>query len=80
MRRYVKSCLTQVTYDGSRIFCQLERKPVKNLNLRTRKDGNVFESANDLVSVNKADEFVIIKVAYTFPCNAGALRVALLFT
>ncbi|NLE12249.1 MAG: hypothetical protein GX628_01080 [Clostridiales bacterium] len=54
----------RVTFDGSGIVCQLERKPVKNLNLRIRKDGSGIVSANDLVSVNKADEFVISKVAY----------------
>ncbi|MGI6337413.1 MAG: M48 family metallopeptidase [Eubacteriales bacterium] len=53
-----------VTYDGNEIRYQLERKPVKNLNLRIRKDGSTYVSANNLVTVSKVDEFVVKKGAY----------------
>ena len=42
----------------------LERKQVKNLNLRIRKDGSVFVSANDAVSFDEVDEFVCNKASY----------------
>ncbi|MGI6743602.1 MAG: M48 family metallopeptidase [Eubacteriales bacterium] len=53
-----------VIYDGKEIVYQLERKAVKNLNLRIRKDGSIYVSANDLVPVGKVDEFVVNKGAY----------------
>lgn len=54
----------KVVSDGKEIVYQLEQKPVKNLNLRIRKDGSVYVSANDLVPVSKVDEFVVSKGAY----------------
>lgn len=44
-------------------YC-LERKNVKNLNLRIRKDGSVFVSANRNISCEKIDEFVSSKASY----------------
>lgn len=58
------SALRKVISDGKEIIYQLEQKPVKNLNLRIRKDGSVYVSANDLVPVSKVDEFVVSKGAY----------------
>ena len=40
------------------ITFQLVRKPVKNINLRVRRDGQVFVLANSLVSAKKIDGFV----------------------
>jgi len=42
----------------------LERKDVKNLNLRIRKDGSVFISANEMVSCEEIDKFIYSKAAY----------------
>ena len=54
----------KVMSDGKEIAYHLEQKPVKNLNLRIRKDGSVYVSANDNVPVDKVDEFVVSKGAY----------------
>ena len=54
----------KVMSDGKEIAFHLEQKPVKNLNLRIRKDGIVYVSANDNVPVDKVDEFVVSKGAY----------------
>ena len=42
----------------------LERKQVKNLNLRIKKDGSVFVYANDIVPFEEVDEFVCNKASY----------------
>ncbi len=42
----------------------LERKNVKNLNLRVRKDGSVYVSANEAVSCEEIDDFVCSKAPY----------------
>lgn len=46
------------------ICYQLERKNVKNLNLRVRKDGSVFVSANEMVPCEEIDKFIHSKAAY----------------
>lgn len=46
------------------ITYQLERKNVKNLNLRVRKDGSVYVSAHAAVSTEEIDKFVAEKSAY----------------
>lgn len=43
---------------------QLERKAVKNLNLRVRKDGSVYVSANPRVKIAQIDDFVSRHSAY----------------
>lgn len=53
-----------VSFDDTEITYQLERKPVKNLNLRIRKDGSIYVSANQAVSPAKVDTFVLSKGAY----------------
>ena len=53
-----------VLAEGREISYVLERKKVKNLNLRIRKDGSVFVSANDAVSFDEVDEFVCNKASY----------------
>lgn len=55
-----------VFLDGREITYVLERKEVKNLNLRIRKNGNVFVSANAKVPADEIDEFVCRKASYIF--------------
>lgn len=48
-----------------RVICyQLEWKNVKNLNLRIRKDGSVFVSANERVLCEEIDLFIQSKASY----------------
>lgn len=48
---------TEITY-------HLEQKSVKNLNLRIRKDGSIYVSANYLVPLEEVDKFVMSKGMY----------------
>lgn len=48
---------------------RLERKSVKNLNLRIRKDGQVFVSANVSISMKEIELFLRRKAAYIFVCQ-----------
>lgn len=50
--------------ENQEIYYQLERKRVKNLNLRIRKDGSVFVSANETVSCEEIDLFIQSKASY----------------
>ncbi len=68
---YMESMFTRIiSACGQVIKYRLERKSVKNLNLRIRKDGNVFVSANFDVPVAEIDEFVVGKASYIL----GAIR------
>lgn len=58
------SIMRSVIVDKGEINYCLERKEVKNLNLRIRKDGNVFVSANNDVPLEEIDEFVRSKSDY----------------
>lgn len=53
-----------VIVEGREICYQLERKHVKNLNLRVRKDGSVFVSTNEMVPCEDVDLFVHSKASY----------------
>lgn len=53
-----------VSFEGQTIDYVLERKEVKNLNLRIRKDCSVYVSANSNVPINKVDEFIKSKANY----------------
>lgn len=53
-----------VLAEGQEIRYVLERKQVKNLNLRIKKDGSVFVSANDAVPFEEIDAFVCNKASY----------------
>lgn len=53
-----------VVAEGREIMYQLERKPVKNLNLRICKDGSVHVSANKFISPSEIDAFVVSKGTY----------------
>ncbi len=49
----------------------LERKNVKNLNLRIRRDGSVYVSASPDVSVEKTDQFVTEKAEFILSAVKG---------
>ena len=53
-----------LTAEGHEILFNLERKPVKNLNLRVRKDGSVWVSADAGVPCEEIDAFVAGKAPY----------------
>ena len=53
-----------LTAKGHEILFNLERKPVKNLNLRVRKDGSVWVSADPGVPCEEIDAFVASKAPY----------------
>ena len=53
-----------VLAEGQELSYVLERKQVKNLNLRIKKDGSVFVSASDAVPFEEVDEFVCNKASY----------------
>lgn len=53
-----------VLYEGEEIPYELELKPVKNLNLRIRKDCRVFVSASASIPPEEIDEFMHNKGAY----------------
>lgn len=57
-----------VVFGNEKICYCLERKTVKNLNLRVHKDGSVFVSANQQVPVSRIDSFVVSKRNYI--CSA----------
>ena len=50
-----------IEFEGQKIHYLLERKRVKNLNLRINRDGSVYVSANRLVSIERIDNFVTRK-------------------
>ena len=58
------TCQRTITADGREILYSLERKQVKNLNLRVRKDGSVWVSADPGVLCGEIDAFVAGKVPY----------------
>ena len=53
-----------VEVETQEIHYQLERKPVKNLNLRIRSDRSIYVSANSAVPTDEIDLFVISKASY----------------
>ena len=56
--------LRTVEADGNAISYMLERKPVKNINLRIRADQCVYVSAPKDVAAKMVDAFVVEKSAY----------------
>ncbi len=52
-----------VFVDGREFIYTLERKKVKNMNLRIRRDGGIYVSANDFISDKEVDRFVCDKAA-----------------
>ncbi len=53
--------IQELELSGRVIQYDLERKKVKNINLRIKPDGNVFVSANESVDVNSINEFMLSK-------------------
>ena len=53
-----------VVVENREICYQLERKHVKNLNLRIRKDGSVYVSANEMIPCEEIDLFIQSKASY----------------
>ena len=49
---------------GREFIYTLERKKVKNMNLRIRRDGSIYVSANEFVSDKEVDRFVGDKAAF----------------
>ena len=58
------STFRTVKANDKEIHYQLERKPVKNLNLRIRSDRSIYVSANSAVPIDEIDLFVISKASY----------------
>ena len=58
--------IRSVLVDQREIRFTVERKPVKNLNLRIHQDGSVHVSVNDTVSFEEIDRFVNSKSNYIF--------------
>ena len=54
----------RVVVENREICYHLERKNVKNLNLRIRKDGSVFVSVNEMVPCEEVDKFIRSKASY----------------
>lgn len=59
-----KELLRMVAFEDGEICYHLERKLVKNLNLRIYKDGSVVVSANQQVPISQIDSFVVSKGSY----------------
>ena len=53
-----------VQFQNLNIVYELERKSVKNVNLRVRSDGSVYVSANRFVSATQIDAFVLSKTSF----------------
>lgn len=53
-----------VQFQNVNIVYELERKHVKNINLRVRSDGSVYVSANRFVSVSQIDTLVLGKASF----------------
>lgn len=60
----------KIIIDGEVLEHELERKRVKNVNLRVRTDGSVYVSANRYVSVAQIEDFITSN--YDFIQNARA--------
>ena len=66
-----------VVAEGREICYCLERKDVKNLNLRVRKNGSVFVSANNRIPLEEIDKFTENGATYLQPQgNATRAQVA----
>lgn len=56
-----ETMIKKINLNGKEIEYSLERKSVKNINLRIKSDGSVFVSANRFVSVGKIEKFLLSK-------------------
>ena len=55
-----------ILLDEKKVQYNLERKKVKNINLRIKPDGSIYVSANNLVSQEKIEKFLIEKSEFIF--------------
>ena len=55
-----------ILLDEKEVQYNLERKKVKNINLRIKPDGSIYVSANNLVSQEKIEKFLIEKSEFIF--------------
>jgi predicted metal-dependent hydrolase len=53
-----------ITLNGREVEYELERKRVKNINLRIRSDGSVYVSANSAVTDSVIEAFLVKKAGY----------------
>lgn len=53
-----------ILLDGKEIQYNLERKKVKNINLRVKPDGSIYISANDMVTQEKIENFLVEKSGF----------------
>lgn len=51
----------QITLKGHKLSYELQRKPVKNINLRVKPDGNIYVSANERIPIETIDKFLTDK-------------------
>ena len=65
-----------VLYEGSAIHYVLEKKPVKNLNLRIHKDCKVYVSASPDIPAETVDDFVVSKGNYIRSAQRKFLEMA----
>ena len=61
-----------ITIDGERIEYTLERKRVKNINLRVKGDGSVYVSASRLVPMAAVEAMLRANAAYIMRHRAAA--------
>lgn len=62
--------LRSVIVDGNVLEYELEYKKVKNLNLRVRRDGSIYVSANRYISRQQADAFVVRNAEFILKARA----------
>jgi len=70
-----KVTMRSVKRDDIKIEYTLERKKVKNVNLRVRTDGSVYVSANNYVNVKFIDAFVIANIDMILSARARSEKI-----
>ncbi|WP_343210683.1 SprT family zinc-dependent metalloprotease [Anaerolentibacter hominis] len=66
----VRESWRKVRYNGQDIIYLLQRKPVKNVNLRIHPDGCIYVSADPRIRAEQVDEIVCSKGAFIFKALA----------
>ena len=62
--------IKEIVLNGNRIEYDLQRKDVKNINLRIKADRTIFLSANSRVSQEVIEEFIESKSEYILKARA----------
>ena len=65
-----------IVLNGLSLSYELERKRVKNINLRVRRDGSVFVSASNGVPLQKIEEFMRSKAEFVLRARERMLGTA----